>query len=67
MNAPYFVALAKTFEQHYGVEFRGNSRWRRDTIPGERLIQFKTNIDVAMSVLDRNGLGDWLAGSSDLR
>jgi hypothetical protein len=26
----------------------------------ERLIQFKTNIDV-VSVLDRNGLGDWLA------
>jgi transketolase len=27
----------------------------------ERLIQFKTNIDVVMSLLDRNGLGDWLA------
>ena len=27
----------------------------------ERLIQFKTNIDVVMSVLDQNGLGDWLA------
>ena len=27
----------------------------------ERLIQFKTNIDVVMSVLDSNGLGDWLA------
>src|SRR6185295_9421264 len=27
----------------------------------ERLLQFKTNVDVAMSVLDRNGLGDWLA------
>ena len=27
----------------------------------ERLIQFKTNIDVAMSLLERNGLGDWLA------
>ena len=27
----------------------------------ERLIQFKTNIDVVMSVLDKNGLGDWLA------
>ena len=27
----------------------------------ERLLQFKTNIDVAMSVLDKNGLGDWLA------
>jgi transketolase len=29
--------------------------------PRERLIQFKTNIDVVMSLLDRNGLGDWLA------
>src|SRR5262249_17516519 len=28
---------------------------------GERLIQFKTNIDVVMSVLEQNGLGDWLA------
>ena len=27
----------------------------------ERLIQFKANIDIAMSVLERNGLGDWLA------
>ena len=27
----------------------------------ERLIQFKTNMDVAMSVLDKRGLGDWLA------
>ena len=27
----------------------------------QRLIQLKTNIDVVMSVLDRNGLGDWLA------
>ena len=31
------------------------------TDPRDRLLQFKTNIDVAMSVLDRNGLGDWLA------
>jgi transketolase len=31
------------------------------TDPRERLVQFKTNVDVAMSVLGRNGLGDWLA------
>ena len=31
------------------------------TDPRERLIQFKTNIDIVMSVLDHNGLGDWLA------
>ena len=60
MNAPYFVALARTFEEHYGVEFVG-IREGPVTDPRERLIQFKTNIDVVMSLLDRNGLGDWLA------
>ena len=60
MNSEYFVALARTFEEHYGVEFAG-IRQGPVTDPRERLIQFKTNIDVAMSVLDRNGLGDWLA------
>jgi hypothetical protein len=60
MNAEYFVALARTFEERYGVEFSG-IRQGAVTDARERLIQFKTNIDVAMSVLDRNGLGDWLA------
>jgi transketolase len=60
MNAPYFVALARTFEEHYGVKFSGISEGPV-TDPRERLIQFKTNIDVVMSLLDRNGLGDWLA------
>jgi len=60
MNAPYFVALAETFEKHYGVEFAG-IRQGPVTDPRERLIQFKTNLDVVMSLLDRNGLGDWLA------
>ena len=60
MNSDYFVALAKTFEEHYGVEFSG-IRQGAVTDPRERLIQFKTNIDVVMSLLDRNGLGDWLA------
>ena len=60
MNSEYFVALAQTFEQHYGVKFAG-IRDGAVTDPRERLIQFKTNIDVAMSVLDRNGLGEWLA------
>src|SRR5208283_96361 len=60
MNSDYFVALAKTFEEHYGVEFAG-IRQGPVTDPRERLIQFKTNIDVVMSLLDRNGLGDWLA------
>ena len=60
MNSEYFVALAETFERQYGVEFKG-IRQGPVADPRERLIQFKTNIDVVMSVLDRNGLGDWLA------
>jgi transketolase len=60
MNSDYFVALARTFEEHYGVEFAG-IRQGPVKDPRERLIQFKTNIDVVMSLLDRNGLGDWLA------
>ena len=60
MNSDYFVALAQTFEKHYGVEFAG-IRQGAVSDPRERLIQFKTNIDVVMSLLDRNGLGDWLA------
>jgi len=60
MNSEYFVALAQTFEKHYGVEFEGI---RNGTVKEnrERLIQFKTNIDVVMSLLDHNGLGDRLA------
>ena len=60
MNGDYFQALASTFEQKYGVEFQGI----RDGVPAderERLIQLKANMDVAMSVLEQDGLGDWLA------
>jgi transketolase len=60
MNSDYFVALASTFEARYGVRFQG-IRDGAVTNERERLIQFKTNIDVAMSVLDKNGLGDWVA------
>ena len=60
MNEEYFVALAETFERRYGVEFEG-IRNGPVTDERERLIQLKTNIDVAMSLLDQNGLGDWLA------
>ena len=60
MNEDYFVALAGTFEKRYGVEFEGIRNGPVDD-ERERLIQFKTNIDVVMSVLDQNGLGDWLA------
>jgi transketolase len=60
MNSEYFVGLAASFEKRFGVEFEGI----RDGVPGnerERLIQAKTNIDIAMSALDKNGLGEWLA------
>ena len=60
MNSEYFVALARTFEERYGVEFSG-IRQGPVTDTRERLLQFKNNIDVVMSVLDRDGLGDWLA------
>ena len=60
MNVPYFVALAETFEQRFGVAFEGI---RDGAVSDEtqRLRQFKTNIDIAMSVLDQDGLGDWLS------
>ncbi len=60
MNAPYFVALAETFEQRFGVTFQGIRDGAIED-PAERLRQFKTNIDVAMSVLEQNGLGEWLS------
>ena len=60
MNAPYFVALAETFERRFGVSFDGI---RDGPVADEaaRLRQFKTNIDVVMSVLEQDGLGQWLA------
>jgi transketolase len=60
MNSEYFVSLAQTFEKKYGVEFVG-IRKGAVSDAAERLVQFKTNIDVVMSVLEQNGLGDWLA------
>jgi transketolase len=60
MNGDYFVGLARTFERKYGVQFSGIADGPvKDT--RERLIQFKTNVDIVMSVLEQNGLGDWLA------
>jgi transketolase len=60
MNSEYFVALARTFEKRYGVRFEGiDAGPTKDT--RERLLQYKTNIDIVMSVLDGNGLGDWLS------
>jgi transketolase len=60
MNTDYIVALARTYEQKYRVKFEGMGNGPVTDLK-ERLIQFKTNMDVAMSVLDCNGLGDWLS------
>ncbi len=60
MNGDYFQALAATFESRFGVEFHG-VRDGAISDNRERLIQFKENIDLAMSVLEQDGLGDWLA------
>jgi transketolase len=60
MNAEYFIALCETFEKRYGVKFEG-IRDGAVTDAKARLIQFKTNMDVVMSVLDQKGLGDWVA------
>ena len=59
-NGDYFCGLASTFEDRFGVEFDGI---RNGSISDDRdrLIQFKTNVDIALSILDQNGLGDWLA------
>ena len=60
MNVPYFVALAGTFEERFGVTFEGIHDGPVDD-EAERIRQFKTNIDVVMSVLEQDGLGEWLA------
>ena len=60
MNGEYFQALAESFESKYGVTFEG-IRAGAVSDDRERLLQLKTNIDIAMSVLEKNGLGDWLA------
>ena len=60
MNGDYFVGLANTFEEKFGVEFEGIHNGAVSD-ERERILQFKKNMDVAMSVLEQNGLGDWLA------
>jgi len=60
MNGDYFQALAATFEQRFGVEFEG-IRDGAVSDTRERLVQFMRNMDVVMSALDQDDLGDWLA------
>lgn len=60
MNSPYFVSLAQTFERKYGVTFTGigDGAVKDERV---RLVQFKTNVDVVMDVMERTGTGAWLA------
>ena len=60
LNSDYFQALASTFEEHFGVQFEGIHDGPPENTR-DRLIQFKTNIDIALSTLDNTGLGEWLA------
>ena len=60
MNSDYFIALAKTFEEKFSVKFKNLSNGPV-TDEKERLIQYKENIDIVMSVLDKNGLGNWIS------
>ena len=60
MNGDYFQGLAATFENRFGVEFEG-IRDGAVSDERERIVQFKKNMDVALSVLDQDGLGDWIA------
>ena len=59
-NGDYFQALARTFEERFQVQFQGIDEGAVAD-DRERLIQFKTNIDIALSVLDQHGLGEWVA------
>ena len=62
MNDAYFQALATTFETRYDVKFQGLGDGAPET-EAERLIQFKTNLDVIMSVMEKKaGLREWIAG-----
>ena len=61
MNSEYFVALARTFETALRRHVPGHRRRSAIKDNRDRLIQYKTNIDIVMSVLEKNGLGDWLA------
>jgi hypothetical protein len=58
MNSDYFVALAKTFERRYGVEFQGIRHGAvKDAAAAHSVQDERRHRDVS---LDQNGLGDWL-------
>jgi len=51
VNSPYVCELMRTFEEKFGVQFE-KSRPKNER---ERLVQCKHNMDVAMSILEKNG------------
>lgn len=61
MNGDYVGALAASFEDKFGVKFIGLNGGPPST-ERDRLIQLKTNVDIALSALDQtDGLREWLA------
>ena len=60
MNSEYFISLANSFEDKFGVKFIGINDGPI-TNERDRIIQFMTNINIVMSVLDKNNLGNWLS------
>ena len=60
-SAPWRTLLLRGFDIANELSDLVARKISAATDPRERLIQCKTNIDVVMSVLERDGLGDWLA------
>ena len=62
MNGEYVQALARSFEDRFGVGFIGLADGPPPT-ERDRLIQLKSNVDIALSALDKtDGLREWLTG-----
>jgi transketolase len=60
LNGAYFQALARSFEKHHGVKFVNIDAAPKTT--RDRLIEFKTNFDILLGVLDsKPELCQWLA------
>lgn len=53
-HGEYVRALAATFEERFGIAFVGLDRPFPAT-EAERLVQLKTNVDLALGVLDKDG------------
>jgi len=61
MNSDYIQALAASYENYFGVKFQGIHDGPTKA-EAERLIQLKTNIDVALSVMEKKkGLHEWIS------